>query len=253
MKLCILKASAVLSLLCTVAQAAPMVTISKNCPNLRYLGRNAVFEINVTNQGDAPAFDVVVRDEIAGGVQYVGADNGGTREGNLVVWRLGRLDAGQSRVLTVTVRCDQIGRVRNRATVSYCAEAAAECELEVKGIPAILLECVDDPDPIELNGTVTYTITVTNQGTAMGTNIRIKCTLPTEETYQGSSGPTGEGVVAGQDISFPPVPSLSPNAKAVFKVTAGGAAVGDVRFKVEMNTDQIDTPVMETESTRIYN
>ena len=30
------------------------------------------------------------------------------------------------------------------------------CDLEVKGIPAILLECVDDPDPIEINGTLTY-------------------------------------------------------------------------------------------------
>ena len=121
----------------------------------------------------------------------------------------------------------------------------------MKGVPAILIECVDDPDPIEVNGNVTYTITVTNQGTAMGTNIAVECTLPAELEYVSSDGPT-KARAEGQTVSFTPLASLAPKAEAVYKVTAKGVGVGDVRFRVQMKSDQMESPVMETESTHIY-
>ncbi|RMF74153.1 MAG: DUF11 domain-containing protein [Planctomycetota bacterium] len=231
---------------------APMVQITKNCPQLRYLGREAVFEIVVTNSGGGAAQNVVVTDRITGNIQFISADNDGKRQGNDIVWRLGTLPAGESRTLTARFRCTTIGTIRNAASVTYCAEAMDECELEVKGIPAILIECVDDPDPIELNGELTYTITVTNQGTAIGTNIAITCTLPPEEEYVSSTGPTS-ATADGKTITFAPLATLAPKAKATYTVRVKGVGTGDVRFKVEMKSDQMTSHVMETESTRIYN
>ena len=230
---------------------APMVTISKRCPSLRYLGRNATFEIVVANQGNGMAHNVTVTDVISGNIQFVSADNNGSHQGNNVVWRLDTLGPGQTRTLTATYRCNQIGQITNRATVSYCAEASDECVLEVKGIPAILLECVDDPDPIEVGGTLTYTITVLNQGTAVGTNIRVNCTLPPEEELVRAEGPTA-GAVSGKSIKFAPLPTLAPKARAMYKLQVKGVGVGDVRFRVELLSDQITKPVMETESSNIY-
>ncbi|MCG8409358.1 MAG: DUF11 domain-containing protein [Phycisphaerales bacterium] len=230
---------------------SPMVELTKRCPSLRYLGRNATFEITVTNRGTGTANDVVVTDVIPAGLDFVGADNGGTRQGNNIVWRVGKLDAGQNRVLKATFLCNRIGRFKNSARVTYCAEAVASCEMEVKGIPAILLECVDDPDPIEINGTLTYTITVTNQGTAVGTNIVINCTLPAQQEYVSATGPTNARA-AGKNITFAPLPTLAAKAKATYRVKVRGVGEGDVRFRVELKSDQINTPVMETESTHIY-
>jgi uncharacterized repeat protein (TIGR01451 family) len=229
----------------------PVLEVTKNCPNLRYVGRNVVFEVTVSNKGDGPAHDVVVTDVISGRVEFLKADNNGARKGNTITWRLGTLAAGASRTLTATFRCNQIGTVRNSASVTYCCEASDDCELEVKGIPAILLECVDDPDPIEINGNVTYTITVLNQGTAQGTNIAITCTLPPEQAYVSGTGPT-KAKVEGKLVKFIPLASLAPKATAVYKVTVKGVGEGDVRFRVQLESDQIKTPVMETESTHIY-
>lgn len=235
----------------TVASAGPNVEITKTCPGLRYLGRDATFDITITNSGDSAASNVVVTDMVPNGINFVKADNNGIREGNRIVWRVGSLAAGQSMSLKSTFRCNTIGSFENKAMVSYCAESMAQCVMQVKGIPAILLECVDDPDPIELNGQVTYTMVVTNQGSAVGTNIVIDCTLPAEEELVTSTGPT-TATESGKHIKFAPLPSLAPKAKATYKVTVKGVGVGDVRFKVELNSDQMTSPVNETESTHIY-
>jgi uncharacterized repeat protein (TIGR01451 family) len=194
---------------------------------------------------------VVVTDTLPSTVEFLNADNDGRRDGQRVIWQLGNLDAGQGRTLKINVRCNQITTARNSARVTYCAEAVAECEFDVKGIPAILLECVDDPDPIEVNGQMTYTITVTNQGSAIGTSIGVNCTLPEQEEFVKAGGAT-EAKAEGKSIRFAPLPTLAPKAKAVFTVTVKGVTAGDARFRVELTSDQIETPVNETESTHIY-
>ena len=230
----------------------PMLEISKRCPPLRYLGREATFEITVTNRGDGPAQNVVVTDTMTGGVDFLAADNDGAREGGNVTWRLGNMDAGQSRTMTIKTRAARIGPVKNSAKVTWCAEAVSECDTEVKGIPAILLECVDDPDPIEVGGSLSYTIQVTNQGSETGTNIRVDCTLPPEQEFVSAGGAT-TATAEGKAVKFAPLPTLAPKAVASFKVTVKGISPADSRFKVSLMSDQIATPVEETESTHIYN
>lgn len=235
----------------TMVAAGPMLEITKTCPKLRYVGRDATFEITVANRGTAAAMNVVVTDMLDAGVEFVSADNNGQRSGNTVVWNLGTLDAGKTVTLKTMLRCNTIAKVSNTAKVTYCAEAQAVCAMEVKGIPAILLECVDDPDPIEVGKETTYTITVTNQGSATDTNITIECTLAPEQEFVKAGGVT-EGKADGKTVKFAPLASLAPKARATWTLTAKGVRPADVRFKVQMKSDQIDTPVMETESTHIY-
>ena len=55
-----------------------------------------------------------------------------------------------------------------------CASAVtAVAQTEFSGLSALLLECVDVTDPIEVGQQETYIITVTNQGSANDKNIKI--------------------------------------------------------------------------------
>jgi uncharacterized repeat protein (TIGR01451 family) len=229
----------------------PMIEFTKTCQAMRYVGGTTTIEYNISNTGDGTAQNVVVTDVIPQGWEFLSVDNNGAREGNSMTWRLGDLGPGQQRVLKAKFRCNQIGVFDQTATITYCAKAVDSCRIEVKGIPAILLECVDDPDPIELNGSVTYTIRVLNQGTAVGTNIGIECTLPPEAEYVTSSGPT-TARQEGKKITFAPLASLAPKASELYKVTVKSVGVGDVRFRVQLTSDQLTSPVMETESTHFY-
>ena len=106
-------------------------------------------------------------------------------------------------------------------------------------------------DPIEVGAQSSYVITVTNQGSAVGTNIVIKCTLPAEMELVSTTGPTKETVRA-KVVTFAPLKSLAPKAKATYRVIVKGVKTGDVRFRVSLTSDQMTSPASETESTHIY-
>ena len=51
---------------------------------------------------------------------------------------------------------------------------------------------------------------------------------------------------------FSPLASLAPKAKAEWRVVVRAADEGDVRFAVEMTSDELTSPVRETEATNLY-
>lgn len=237
---------------CTTVVRQPQLSVTKTGPSMRYIGRPAEYEITVTNTGDAPARDTVLTDRLPNNAEFVNASDGGRVEGGMLTWSLGTLDAGASKTVSLTLRATQPGTVRNEVTArAYCAEDAAQTEMEVQGVPAILLEVIDLEDPIEVGGGIVYEITVTNQGSAVGTNIQIVCELPPEQEYNSANGPT-PATADGRTVTFAPLPSLAPKARATFRVMSTAVQVGDSRFAVEMTSDQTTSPVRETESTNIY-
>jgi len=133
------------------------------------------------------------------------------------------------------------------ATASGLSDSAQACTVW-KGLSAILIEMVDDPDPIQVGETTTYTIRVTNQGTADDNNVTIVANFPKEVTPVTAQG----GSVSGQVVKFAPVPRLGAKQQVTYTIVGKGAQPGDARIKVELNSDQLKTPVTEEESTTVY-
>lgn len=239
---------------CTTIVRQPALSVTKQGPEERFIGRNAEYTITVTNTGDAPARDTVLVDDVPAGTEFVGASDGGQFGGGVITWQLGTLEPGASRTVSTTLRPVTRGAARNTArATAYCAEATASTEMQIRGIPAILLEVIDVDDPIEVGAIETYIIEVTNQGSAEGTNIRVFARLPAEMEFVGADGPTAHRLDAdGKTVNFEPLPMLAPRAKATWRVQTRGLQPGDLRFYVELISDQMTSPVMETESTHVY-
>lgn len=237
---------------CSTRVTQPRLSLAKTGPDTRFIGRTATFEIVVSNEGDAPAVNPTLVDTLPAGTQFVEASNGGTYSNGRVSWNLSTLAPGGSTRVSVTVNASDAGDKVNRATVTApCTEASGEWTVKYQGIAAILLEVIDVEDPIEVGGNETYVITVTNQGSAPDTNIVIECVLPAEETYVSADGATSP-TTEGQTVRFAPLPSLAPKAKATYRVQVRANGTGDVRFKVKLTSDQLTSPVDETESTHLY-
>ena len=231
----------------------PILDISVDSPERQYLGRNVDFTYRVKNIGDAVAENTVVTAALPADVKVVQTSHNGVVAGDKVTWQIGSLGVAESKTVSFKLRGE------TAETISSTAIANAVCAAEVQdrtattflGIPAILLEVVDEGDPAEIGDVVTYTITVTNQGSAKDTNIRIVGKIPFAEEYLSTEGPTS-GSLRGQTLTIAPLASLDPGEKASWKVKVRAKKVGDTLFGISMSTDQLNVNVQETEATTIY-
>jgi len=232
----------------------PELAVTAKSPSAAFIGRDARFEITIANNGDTVAKDTIVESPVPSGMSFVSATDGGRVSQGKVVWLIGDLAPRTSRTLQVVHQGAGPGMVQSTATVkAICANpAVAPLATEVRGIPAVLLEVVDIADPVLVGDNETYVISVTNQGSAPATGIRITATLPPNTTFVTGSGVTG-GSAQGARVTFAPLPSLASKATASWTVIVKGVSPADARFRVTMSSNELGTvPVEETESTTYY-
>jgi uncharacterized repeat protein (TIGR01451 family) len=233
----------------------PELTITNSALDMTLLDRDLVYTILVTNKGNGEARNVVIEDAIPSGLPVKSVSDNGVISTNKdkVTWNVGTLAPGAGKQVTVTLVANKISKVDNVASAScYCAPpVSAPAPTDIRGVSAILLEVIDANDPVLLSEDVMYTITTTNQGSALGTNIKIVCTLEANAEFVKADGSTAH-TVNGQVITFESVKGLAAKDKAVWHVFAKAKTPGDTRFKVTMTSDQISRPVEETEATTFY-
>lgn len=232
---------------------SPDLKITKTGPAMRFLGRPVDYTITVTNTGNGDARNVVIQDIIPAGATSISTSDGGQLADGKITWMVGTLAPSASKTVNVKVVGNQLGTIVNTASATaYCAEpVTASAKTEIKGIPAILLECVDLVDPVEVGSETTYVITVTNQGSLTGTNIALTVTLEDAAEYVSAAGPT-TATVSGKTIKLAPLAKLAPKERQSWQIKVKALSAKDVRFGVSMTSDQIDRPVQETESTNFY-
>ncbi len=239
----------------SVTVIMPKLDLEVNGPKLRYLGRPARFTIKVTNPGDAPATNVMVSDVIPAGFKFEGAPEGGRHDFSTrtVSWFVGDLEPGKSREVHLDLMAVNPGEHAHKVSAQAARGLKAENEAltRVEGLSAILLEVVDTQDPIEVGADTSYEIRITNTGTKTETDIRLSCTLPEQMQLKGAQGPV-RFQEQGKVIAFEALPKLAPRADAIYRVFVKAMAPGNVRFKTQITSTNLQDPVSEQEATRIY-
>ncbi len=232
----------------------PKLTLSKAGPETLFVGRDLTYTLEIANTGDGEAREASIVDNVPSGTQFVSASHGGRLQAGQVTWDLGTLQPGDERALTLTIRPTGVGRVRNAAAASaFCAEAVTDtADTNVQGIAAILLEVIDENDPVAVGSNEIYRIVVTNQGSAVDTNIAIRFEMTDAMQFVSASGPTRHAV-QNRVLNFGPLASLAPGGEATWTVQVRAIQAGNQRIRTEMTSDQLGAdPVIETEATRFY-
>jgi uncharacterized repeat protein (TIGR01451 family) len=237
----------------TVQQA--QLTLTKTGPATRYVDRSAVFDIRVTNPGDVPLNNVVVRDNLPPELAFDQATEGGTPVSGQVVWNLGTLAPRQERVVQVTTRCLKMTpRAVNVAvaTADPGLQVLAEAAIEIQGVPAFSLQVGGFTNPLEVGARTTYKIDVTNQGTLPANQVEISATVrPQKVRILDANGPS-KPQIDGQQIKFPPADGLAPKQTWTYTVTIEAQEAGDLRFKVELRSATLQEPVVSEKSTTVF-
>lgn len=232
---------------------APVLTLECVASNEVFLGRPVEVCLTIRNTGDAPEPRVTVNLPIPAGTTLASTTEGGVEAEGRAVWQLVNLAPQATATVCARFQVPQLGLISFAPAVrGVCAKPVeTQCARRIVGIPGILLEVVDLDDPIEVGNEVTYEITVTNQGSAPGTHVKLVCTMPEGQDFVSASGATP---VQAQDrtIQIEPVPVLDPKAKASWRVVVKAVKAGDTRFKVDLTSDQFSRPIEEYEATQQY-
>ena len=231
---------------CTVIRQPGLKIEKTGTPN-QIIGRKADYQITVSNTGDTDLAGVSVVDSAPEGTTLVAAP-GGSISGNKATWTAS-IPAGGKQSFSATVVGKVAGNLCNTASASVAGltDSAQACTVW-KGIAAILLEVVDGPDPIQVGESTTYTIKVTNQGFADIHNVKVVA------TYDDKTEPTAaaRGSISGKTVNFAPVTVIEAKKTITYTITVKGVQAGDSRNKVLLTSDELTTPVDETESTTVY-
>lgn len=233
----------------------PKAALAIDCsaPEQVLVGRPAQICLTVRNTGNVAEPKATVTLPIPESAVVAGTTDGGKVADGKVTWEIADLSPGGGKQVCAVLKRRQPGAMTFAPTASSArAERVhSDCATTVAGVAAILLEVVDVEDPIEVGKEVNYAIKVTNQGSATGTNLRLICTLPASQEFVSGNGATAVQSQAGT-ITMETLPSLAAKAVASWSVVVKAVAAEDVRFKVELSSDQFAQPIHEDESTQQY-
>jgi uncharacterized repeat protein (TIGR01451 family) len=234
---------------------APKLDVVMEGPKRRYLERQATYQLSVSNPGTAPAKQVELIANLPAGLKFVRANNAGYYEESTrtVRWRLEQLppnETGSVELVTMPVEAGQHAiKVRGVAQQGLMAEK--EQPVLIEGLAAILFQVTETADPIEVGGETTYEVHVVNQGSKAAGNVRLSIALPPELKALAAEGPTRH-TLEGERVVFDGLAQLAPKADTTYRLRAKALKPGDLRTRIQLLTDDMQTPVTKEESTRVY-
>jgi uncharacterized repeat protein (TIGR01451 family) len=234
---------------------APQLNVVMEGSKRRYLERQATYQVLVTNPGTAPAKQVELIASLPPGLKFVSTNNAGSYDESTrtVRWRLEELPAnetGSVELVTMPVAPGQ-QPIKLRSTAQRGLAVEKEQPVMVEGIAAILFQVADTVDPIEVGGQTTYEVRVMNQGSKAATGVRLEVLLPPELQPVAAEGDTRHMVETNR-VVFDGLAQLSPKADTTYRVRVKAVKPGDLRVRFQLSSDDMQTPVMKEESTRVY-
>lgn len=192
----------------TAIEAEVDLAITKtDSPDPVVVGQQLTYTLTVTNNGPSDATAVNVTDQLPTGVTFVSATaSQGTASGTggTVTAALGNLANGSSATVTIvaTVAASASGTITNTASVS-AAESESQTQnntdtetTTVQPRTDLAVTKTDSSDPVTAGGSLTYTLTVTNQGPSAATGVTLSDELPDEVTYVSSTSSQGSATHA---------------------------------------------------------
>jgi pimeloyl-ACP methyl ester carboxylesterase len=163
------------------------------------------YNITVTSNGNGTAYNVTVNDSYSAQVSFINATPSPVT-GTNTTFIVGNLTNGSRFTINITVNVSSALAnatvINNTANVTWNNETGSLLYANasqsttvlatVFNVSNISISKTDSPDPVNLNGLLTYTLTVTSNGNGTASGVVVTETYPSQVTFV-SSQPTATG------------------------------------------------------------
>ena len=153
---------------------SPSVVIQKRAPNEVKVGKPASFVIHVQNVGAVEAMDVRVHDQVPNGMRLVDASPTPVQQGDVLLWQLGSMRAGDERTVTMQLVPMEEGELGSVARVTF--EAAASVRT-ISTRPELKI-VQNAPEKVLIGQQLEIELEVSNPGTGAAEGVVLQEDVP---------------------------------------------------------------------------
>lgn len=234
----------------------PILELSIRGPKEQYANLPTRYEITLTNKGKGKATNTLLSAQLPKQLVPMKASEPNQIVENRVVWVLGTLEPGASRIVEMTVKalekgehCFTVDAEANdnaRTQKSFCTKFA--------GTSAMTLEMFGKEGTAFLGHKVRYEVKIRNQASESLTNVHLRVLVPPKLKAEKANVvyEAQDPVAAGQWLIFKPLPKLDGQAQVRYEITVEAMQAGVSRFHIEVTADQLERgPVVEEEITNV--
>jgi len=194
------------------------------------VGQPVAYRIVVTNRGNADLFNVSVRCLFPPEMRVTRATQNGQPYRDAVQWTFRELKPGQSQEVTVALSTSTPGTrtIRFSAFADKGTEQKSELKTEFGGLSNLDWD-INAPGTVAAGKKMTYTVTVTNKGTATAKRIQLRLDLPANVDFVDTAPPAAKGTGANsRQLIFAPQ-DLAVGKKTTFTIEVKARAPGEAR------------------------
>jgi uncharacterized repeat protein (TIGR01451 family) len=235
----------------------PVLELVVGGPKEQYANLQAKYEITLTNKGKTRATNTQVNVRVPDKLKVVKASDPGVAVENVVVWNLGHLEPGASKLLVLTLRTTDKGEFCFQTTAKADLGVAKDVEFCTKfaGASAMSVEMFGREGAVFVGNKTSYPVTIVSQASEPLTNIELKAFVPDTLKLERANAAFDEleAVKGGKWIKFKKLPKIEGGAQASYEIFVEALQAGVTRFHIEVMADQLDSglPVIEQEITNI--
>ena len=232
----------------TTAVIPGSLSLSKTAPSQVDLGDSLTYNITLSNDGQGSLTNIVVTDTLPDGVSLASAPGATSGAAVPIQWNIARLDAGDSQSFTVNATAQSAGDQTNSVAVTSAEGATASVQAVTKVVSSnVSVAKSVDASEVVLGESLTYIITVTNNGDGDATNVQVVDIIPDGLTVT-TSNPTAETNEAGNLLWT--IASLPAGQSASFTVSGDTNSAGIIT-NVSQVTDRGQTLNAQVQSTAL--
>jgi len=229
----------------------PQLQLALQAPDKGYLDRPMSYTVNVRNPGDVTVPNTRLTIDPPEGLENLSfsSENGTEDEGS---FSIGALRPGQSRSVSVTGNAVDPGTANLRASASgYCAESQEKtAQVQLQGVPALVLVAYDERDPVAVGNRTSYDIKVRNQGTAPADKVKLSGKLGDQLGFVEGNGRT-KVTGSGTSFNLAPIEQLKPGETAAWNITVEGKNAGYSQLDLELTSSATKRTMTDQEPTRV--
>ena len=201
----------------------PQLKLVLSSPKTVLIGKSAVVDITVSNVGSGPAEDVVLEENVPPQLSHPA--------GNQLEYGIGRLAPGETRRLSLPLKGETPGIAVNRMTVRGAGDLTDSKEIAVEVIAPELHVAIEGPRRRYVEREATFTVRVSNRGTAPSNNIGLRLHLPKGLKFVGT-GPQGRYDPGTHSVTWS-LDQLSPQEAGDVTVKAMPVEAGEQVLRLE--------------------